>query len=39
MKEQYEKAKMEIIEFAAEDVITASITPGDNELPPIIPGT
>ncbi len=38
MKEKYEKAKMEIVKFATEDVITASIDPGDNELPEIIPG-
>lgn len=32
MKEQYESAKVEIINFEAEDVITTS-TPNSNELP------
>lgn len=41
MKEKFEKAEMEVIEFETEDVITASgdIVPGENETPPIIPGT
>ncbi len=33
MKEKFEKAEMEIIEFETEDVITASVIPGDDELP------
>ena len=34
MKEKYEKAEIEIVEFECEDVITTSgIVPDDNELP------
>lgn len=35
MKEKFERAEMEIIEFETEDVITTSgvFTPGENELP------
>ncbi len=35
MKEKFENAEMEIIEFETEDVITASggHIPGENELP------
>ncbi len=34
MKEKFEKAEMEVIEFETEDVITAS---GGNELPGVDP--
>lgn len=39
MKEKFEKAEMEIIEFDTEDVITASggFTPGDDETPIVDP--
>lgn len=41
MKEKFEKAVIEIIEFETEDVITASNEyshiPGENELPGIDP--
>ncbi len=35
MKEKFERAEMEIVEFETEDVITTSgvYTPGENELP------
>lgn len=37
MKEKFERAEMEIIEFETEDVITTSNIhiPSENELPPI----
>lgn len=35
-KKIYESPVMEVIEFAAEDIIATSITPGENELP-IVP--
>lgn len=35
MKEVYETPVMEVIEFEAEDIITASITIEDNEILPI----
>ena len=39
MKEKWEKAEIEIVEFETEDVITKSSyhTPGENELPGIDP--
>lgn len=39
MKEKWEKAEIEIVEFETEDVITTSTyhTPGENELPGIDP--
>lgn len=38
MKEKFEKAEIEIIEFETEDVITTSgHIPGENELPGIDP--
>lgn len=33
MKEKFEKAELEVIEFETEDVITTSVIPGENELP------
>ncbi len=35
MKEKYFEAEMEIVEFDCEDVITTSITPGEDETPPM----
>lgn len=38
MKEKFERAEIEVIEFETEDVIaTSGHTPGENELPPIDP--
>lgn len=38
MKEKWEKAEIEIVVFATEDVITISDhTPGENELPGVDP--
>ncbi len=38
MKEKFEKAEIEIIEFETEDVITASgRVPGEDELPGVDP--
>lgn len=39
MKEKFERAEMEIIEFETEDVITTSdvFTAGENELPLVDP--
>lgn len=42
MKEKFKKAEMEVVEFEVEDVITTSdlgLALGENELPPMIPGS
>ena len=35
MKEKYEKAELEVIEFEAEDVITTSNGLDEGEVPPV----